>query len=74
MGKCKNKEQKEALMAACKLLISEEEMGIRFKAFSLFPTTLAEIIDARGGIPAGFASTLPGVRTDGRGTNGNDVG
>jgi hypothetical protein len=39
-------------------------MGVRFKAFSLFPNTLAEIIDARGGIVAGFASTLPGIRTD----------
>jgi hypothetical protein len=64
MGKCKNKEQKEALLAACKMLISEEGMGVRFKAFSLFPNTLAEIIDARGGIVAGFASTLPGIRTD----------
>jgi SAM-dependent MidA family methyltransferase len=60
LGKCQNEEQRKSLLDASQMLVSDAEMGARFKAFSLFPNTLSEIIDARGGIPAGFASTLPG--------------
>nr|CAD2204700.1 unnamed protein product [Meloidogyne enterolobii] len=52
-------EQREALLNSCNILVSDAEMGARFKVFSLFPNTLSEIIKARGGIPAGFASPLP---------------
>jgi len=47
------------------MLVSESEMGIRFKAFSMFPSTLQSILDARGGCPAGFASSiLNGIQTE----------
>ncbi|KAF7634057.1 Protein arginine methyltransferase NDUFAF7 [Meloidogyne graminicola] len=52
-------EQREALLNSCNILVSDAEMGERFKVFSLFPNTLSEIIKKRGGIPAGFASPLP---------------
>uniref|UniRef100_A0A1I8B7S1 Protein arginine methyltransferase NDUFAF7 n=1 Tax=Meloidogyne hapla TaxID=6305 RepID=A0A1I8B7S1_MELHA len=57
-------EQREALLNSCNILVSDAEMGARFKVFSLFPNTLSEIIKARGGIPGGFASPLPHLENE----------
>jgi hypothetical protein len=57
LGKCQTWEQREAILRSCKMLVSAEQMGSRFKALSMFPSTLAELIEDRGGVPPGFATT-----------------
>ena len=57
MKAAKTKEEKENLFNAYKLLMTGTEsggMGAAFKCFSIFPKTLASIIEKRGGYPDGF--------------------
>lgn len=70
MKKCKNDKQQQYLHKSFKMLMSSNKsesnqenksndekivgMGTLFKAFALFPKTLAGIIEKRGGAPSGF--------------------
>ncbi|TKR77555.1 hypothetical protein L596_018505 [Steinernema carpocapsae] len=51
----KSRDQQESLIKAYNMLMSEEGMGTRFKAMTMYPKTLQTILDKRGG-PAGFVS------------------
>ncbi|KAL3110159.1 hypothetical protein niasHT_015762 [Heterodera trifolii] len=55
LNKCKTSEERRYLLDAGRMLIDEDQMGSRFKALGLFPSTLAEFLQMRGGAPAGFA-------------------
>uniref|UniRef100_A0AC35FTV5 Protein arginine methyltransferase NDUFAF7 n=1 Tax=Panagrolaimus sp. PS1159 TaxID=55785 RepID=A0AC35FTV5_9BILA len=57
MSICKSKEDRENLFNAYKLLMTGTEhggMGAAFKTFSIFPKTLQQIMEKRGGYPDGF--------------------
>ncbi|KAI6188353.1 Structural maintenance of chromosomes protein [Aphelenchoides besseyi] len=49
-------EQRKQILRAYSMLTSDSNdgIGMKFKAFSLFPKTLSEILKQRGGYPAGF--------------------
>ncbi|KAI6228152.1 Protein arginine methyltransferase NDUFAF7-like protein, mitochondrial [Aphelenchoides besseyi] len=49
-------EQRKQILRAYSMLTSDSNdgMGMKFKAFSLFPKTLSEVLKQRGGYPAGF--------------------
>uniref|UniRef100_A0A1I8A2I7 Protein arginine methyltransferase NDUFAF7 n=1 Tax=Steinernema glaseri TaxID=37863 RepID=A0A1I8A2I7_9BILA len=51
----KTRDQQEALIKSYNMLMSEEGMGTKFKAMAMYPRTLENILQKRGG-PAGFAS------------------
>ncbi|VDM96414.1 unnamed protein product [Thelazia callipaeda] len=55
MNSCKTKEERQALLNSCEMLLSDKGMGTRFKVMSLFPKTLKDILIQRKG-PAGFAN------------------
>ncbi|KAI1727853.1 putative s-adenosyl-L-methionine-dependent methyltransferase domain-containing protein [Ditylenchus destructor] len=60
LEQCKTAEEKEALTSSFKMIMdddTENGMGTKFKAFSIFPTTLQNIIRMRGGAPPGFLSS-----------------
>lgn len=59
LKQCKTKEERIALQKSTQLLIGDDNgMGKAFKAFSLFPKTLNNIMKLRGGAPNGFKSLL----------------
>ncbi|KAI1720240.1 putative s-adenosyl-L-methionine-dependent methyltransferase domain-containing protein [Ditylenchus destructor] len=60
LEQCKTAEEKEALTTSFKMIMdddAENGMGTKFKAFSMFPNTLQNIIRMRGGAPPGFLSS-----------------
>ncbi|KAE9554219.1 hypothetical protein FO519_002583 [Halicephalobus sp. NKZ332] len=57
MKQCKTKEERQSLFNAYKMLMTSTEeggMGTAFKCFSIFPKSLTEIMQKRGGYPDGF--------------------
>lgn len=61
MKKCKTSKERQLLRESIRILIGDEDkngMGSAFKAFSLFPNTLKNIMKLRGGAPDGFRSGL----------------
>lgn len=56
LDECTSRTDQENLIKAYNLLIDEHGMGTRFKAMCLFPKTLNNIIEVRGGTPAGFGT------------------
>ncbi|VDO53033.1 unnamed protein product [Onchocerca flexuosa] len=54
LASCKTKEEKKNLIKSCEILLSEADMGARFKVMSIFPKILENILSQRKG-PAGFA-------------------
>uniref|UniRef100_A0A0N5AFJ6 Protein arginine methyltransferase NDUFAF7 n=1 Tax=Syphacia muris TaxID=451379 RepID=A0A0N5AFJ6_9BILA len=58
LEKCASMSDKENLIKAYNMLLSEDGMGTRFKALSVFPSTLRDIMAARGGAPAGFLTDV----------------
>lgn len=51
---CKSKVERDQLLKSSSYLMSDDEMGHRFKMLSLFPKTMESIMGKRGGSPAGF--------------------
>uniref|UniRef100_A0A8R1Y2Q5 Protein arginine methyltransferase NDUFAF7 n=1 Tax=Onchocerca volvulus TaxID=6282 RepID=A0A8R1Y2Q5_ONCVO len=54
LASCKTKEEKKNLIKSCEILLSEADMGARFKVMSIFPKILENVLSQRKG-PAGFA-------------------
>uniref|UniRef100_A0A7E4VJU3 Protein arginine methyltransferase NDUFAF7 n=1 Tax=Panagrellus redivivus TaxID=6233 RepID=A0A7E4VJU3_PANRE len=57
MTQCKEREGRESLLNAYKLLMTPTKdggMGEAFKAFALFPQSMKGIMEKRGGFPEGF--------------------
>lgn len=59
LKKCETQKEQQLLRDSIQFLINNENgMGKAFKAFSLFPKTLENIMKLRGGAPDGFKSSL----------------
>ncbi|KAK0416685.1 hypothetical protein QR680_012631 [Steinernema hermaphroditum] len=59
----KTRDEQEALIKSYNMLMSEEGMGTKFKAMAMYPQTLKNILEKRGG-PVGFASSKRNLKEE----------